>query len=106
MSGGSDCIEVAIPFIGVVAQRERDGIGVPAVRQAHSRGQIPRNPMPEGGSPGRAGVCGRSKSADTRTWMDYPATCALTYAVPSLMPGAKNDTPMAWLSAPAAVELR
>ena len=39
-------------------------------------------------------------------WMAYPATCALTYAVPSLMPGAKNDTPRALLSAPAAVELR
>src|SRR6476646_4703364 len=35
--------------------------------------------------------------------MGYPSTCALTYAVPSLMPGAKNDTPRALLSAPAAV---
>ena len=39
-------------------------------------------------------------------WMGYPATCALTYAVPSLMPGAKNETPRALFRAPAAVELR
>ena len=39
-------------------------------------------------------------------WVGYPATCALTYAVPSLMPGAKNETPRALFRAPAAVELR